>query len=241
MQCFRPVDVAGFLFALDRVTFAASNDESRFNLNGVLIENEYHWSKLTATDGHRLAQARCPALWKDKSKMIVPKLGVLTAMSLFRKAKELKTSVDDKNLCLQSEDVRLMIRLIDGDYPDYRKVIPAPEPAAFVVERQAWLNALTALEPFTGERNKGVQFMIDGDMSITAENPDLGHQTVKVPLKSNGHKRAPLINLCYMEDILRATTADVIHVQCAEDNGMPLVFRPDGRNDYFSLVMPMRK
>ena len=236
----RPVEAQKFLDALGRVLFAASNDQSRFNLNGVLFENAHNWTTLVATDGHRLASALTPAMWSTDTKFIVPKDALIVAMGLFAKGKDMRFSVDDKMVTWETDAVQLRSRLIDGDYPDYRKIIPTPRETTFTANREAWRSAIVSLEPFLGERNKGVDITVSGDMQIVAVNPDLGTQKVKVPLLQNGHECGFLINACYAKDALSMITEDVVTVEWAEE-GAPIVLRPAGRKDYFTLIMPMRR
>jgi DNA polymerase III subunit beta len=230
---------------IERTIFSVSSDETRYSLNGVFIEEgESGRVRMVATDGHRLA-------FEEKG---IGSLGLRKGVILPRKGlSELKKLLDDgddgtvslgfkENMGLAARDeVELFMRLIDGDFPDYTKVIPKGNPNIAKVDHHELLQALRRVSTLSSERYKGVKLeFTEGQVLISTNNPDLGEAVEEIEADYNGKKLAVGFNARYMIDMLAVLGGDgEIDIEL-KDELSPSVIRKRGVEGYLYVLMPMR-
>jgi DNA polymerase-3 subunit beta len=148
---------------------------------------------------------------------------------------------EEKNMFVRTDRFMMTVRLIEGDYPDYRKVIPEAGEKMIKANRQKVLQALKRVAILTSDRNKGVNVQVNpGKMEFTATHPDLGTAKDVVEVEYQGDEFAMIINVGYLIESLNVVDTDTISFEFHRE-GAPLVIRPEPLKGYFNLVMPMRK
>ncbi len=131
------------VYMIDKTLFASSNDDARFNLNGVLFEQNDDKTRLVATDGHRLALMDADVSLPVESKILIPKKSLVELKRLLENVKEdVLVGFEPKNMVVKTDKFLMTLRLIDGDYPDYRKVLPAEGEKIVKTNRIKLLQAL---------------------------------------------------------------------------------------------------
>lgn len=230
------------LSMIDRTVFASSSDDSRFNLNGVLFEKEENRTKMVATDGHRLALTSGELDLPLEAKVLVPKKGLQELKRLLDGIKgEVLVGFEQKNLVLRTQRLVMTIRLIDGEYPDYRKVIPESSEKIIRVNRLALLQGLRKAAILTSERNKGINVDVSKDqIEVSATHPDLGMAKDVVDAEYEGDPISFIVNVGYLIEALGVIDTDMLTMEYLKE-GAPVILRPYPAKDYFNLVMPMRK
>jgi DNA polymerase-3 subunit beta len=230
------------LYMIDKTLFASSSDDSRFNLNGVLFEQEAENTRLVATDGHRLALITEDVKISLKTSVLVPKKGLLELRRLLENLKgDVSVGFEEKNMFVKTDRFMMTVRLIEGDYPDYGKVIPERGDKVIKAHRQNVLQALRRVAILTSDRNKGVNVEVSpGKMEFTATHPDLGTARDVVEVDYQGEEFALIINVGYLIESLNVVDTDTVSFEFHRE-GAPLVIRPEPVKGYFNLVMPMRK
>lgn len=233
------VDGAQFARAIESVGFAASRDASRFNLNAVQIVPTDAGSRLTATDGHRLARCTSPVKLFEEH-ILVPMSGIAQLARALERQGEVRIGSLNRTLLLATETMAMSVRLIDGDYPNADRVIPSGEPRAITtVSRSDILAALERVTVFTSDKNKGITMNVGRDSAeLLAVHPDLGSANDSVQVESTGEWQA-IVNSVYLHDALDAFREDTVQIEWHGD-GSPMVLRAPGNESYFNLVMPMR-
>ncbi len=154
---------------------------------------------------------------------------------------EISVGFEQKNLFVRTDRFMITVRLIDGDYPDYRKVIPPASEMIVRANRTDLVRAVKRVAVLTSERNKGVNVqVVSGHMEITTVHPDLGTAKDVVDIEYEGEEFTAIVNAAYLIEALGAIDLESI---CLEfhGEGAPIIIRPDPANQYFNLVMPMRK
>lgn len=228
---------------IDKTVFASSNDEARFNLNGVLFEQDDDNIKLVATDGHRLA------LIKEPVTMTIPSKKVVVAKKSLQELKrmleglkeEISLGFEPKNMFVKSDRFMMTVRLTEGDYPDYRKVIPEPGDKLLRADRAKLLQTLKRVGILTSDRNRGVNVEVKtGEMEIMAVHPDLGTARDVVEVDYEGDSFSMIVNVAYLMDSLTAVDGDTVRFEF-HNEGEPIIVTPEPKSAYFNLVMPMRK
>jgi DNA polymerase-3 subunit beta len=230
---------------IERTIFAVSTDETRYSLNGVFIEQTAGGTvRMVSTDGHRLAfeEQALGALGLNKG-VILPRKGLGELRKLLENADEGVVSIGFKeNMALISKDkVDLFMRLIDGDFPDYTKVIPKGNPNLAKIDHADLLQALRRVSLLSSERYKGVKLEFSQDsISISANNPDLGEAVEEIDADYKGAPISIGFNARYILDVLGVLGNDAEVSIELKDELSPSVIRRPGSPGYLYVLMPMR-
>lgn len=232
---------ADFKKALSRVVFAASADDARPVLNGVYFHSAAGQAVVVATDSYRLAEDK---LGKS-AKAINFLLPFTAAQDLLRiigdTEKEVVATHDDQQVLFQVGDVQLVARLIEGNYPDYRKLIPAKFSTVAKLARADLLNIAKVSALFARESAGSITIKADKDagaVSINAIASQLGENTAKADAKVAGGGEVTL-NSRYLIEALNAFSAEQIEF-CFNGKLEPCVLRAASEPNYTHLIMPLR-
>lgn len=231
------------VFMVDKTLFASSNDDSRFNLNAVLFEQVDEKIKLVATDGHRLAMIdEDLGMSLPMKKVVVPKRSLLEMKRMLENVKEeISLGFDLKNMIVSTERFIMTVRLTEGEYPDYQKVIPPASEKKMIAERGPFQQTLRRVAILTSDRNRGVTLELrPGQMEITAVHMDLGTAKDILDVEYEGEEFSLLVNVTYLMDSLSAVDSEKVMFEFHEE-GEPIIVTPEPPKNYFNLVMPMRK
>lgn len=230
---------------IERTIFSVSTDETRYSLNGVFIEQSEGGNvRMVATDGHRLAyeEKNIGSLGLAKG-VILPRKGLSELKKLLESSEDGVVSLGFKeNMGLVSRDkVELFMRLIDGDFPDYTKVIPKGNPNIVKLDHEELLRALRRVSILSSERYKGIKMeFASGKVSISANNPDLGEAVEEIDADYQGKTITVGFNARYLLDVLSVLGGDGEIEFELKDELSPSVIRKSGVEGYLYVLMPMR-
>jgi DNA polymerase-3 subunit beta len=196
---FITVDPDTILDLVEKTAFAASSDETRYNLNGVYFEPVAGSMRLVATDGHRLAMADAAIEgdFKLKKGVILPRKGINELRKLLSEALEGaeekpkgELGFADNSAVFRRKGVLLVMRLIEGSFPDYRQVIPKAGEKVASVGRERLLQTLRRVSLLSSEKSNAVKLELGkGNLRIAAQNPDLGEAREDLPVEYDGDRR----------------------------------------------------
>ncbi len=226
----------------DKVCFAMSTDETRYYLNGVLIEKSDNGSVFVATDGHRLSFCEAESQWQGigPSKIIVPRKGVNEWRRLLAHEKSFEISASEKHLFIRTEKQTLFIRLIDGSFPDYRRVIPSGNDVVIDVNRSDLLGALKRVSLVANDRSRGVLLKFSQNaLQVSSSNPELGDAREDLAVLYKGSDLAIGFNARYMIDVLNVVEDDVVTLSFKNELSPTLVTCASNPR-FRSVIMPMR-
>jgi DNA polymerase-3 subunit beta len=247
------VDVvpAELLEQIDRTSFAASTDETRYNLNGVFFEPQGPVLRMVATDGHRLALSEKPLAgdYALKRGVILPRKGLHELKKLLGEASEAGTEKPEAQLGFAENSaiyrrpgVVLAMRLIEGLFPDYKQVIPKQGEKILKVGRQRLLETLRRVSLLASDKSHAVKLELSpGLLRVLSQNPDLGDAKEEVPVEYGGEPLKIGFNARYITDVAAVLKSDDVQLELADDLS-PGVLRGAGPEDagYTAVVMPMR-
>ncbi len=246
---FVQVDAASMLGLIERTSFAVSSDETRYNLNGVFFETQEGKLKLVATDGHRLslAEADSPGDFKLKKGVILPKKGLFELKKLLSEAVEggqEKPSAElgfvESSAIVRRAGVTLVMRLIEGMFPDYRQVIPKGGEKVLTLGRVRLLETLRRVSLIASDKSHAVKLELGkGNLRVISQNPDLGEAKEDVTVEYQGEPLKIGFNARYLIDVLQVLGCDDVAFELADDLS-PGVLRPAGEEGYTAVIMPMR-
>ncbi|MFL5294542.1 MAG: DNA polymerase III subunit beta [Myxococcales bacterium] len=245
-----PVDPGQLLEMIEKTQFAISADETRHNLNGVYFETAQGNIRMVATDGHRLAliERPAPGNFNLKKGVIVPRKGLLELKRLLEEDHEgpCELGFTETSGVFQRGDVQMVMRLIDGIFPDYMQVIPKEADRTLTVDRPRLLDTLRRMSILSSDRTtNAVKFELGKDtLKVTSQNPDLGDAKEEIPVTYAGTALQIGFNARYLMDVLTVVDSAQMDVELCDELS-PGVLKPTGQvagvaSRYTAVIMPMR-
>lgn len=227
-----------------QVVFAAGTDENRPVFTGVLFEINGGYAQAVATDTHRLAWRRFPL---DNSEdfdisFIVPGKTLNELSKIIGEAdKAVKVTVAKTQVLFVTEDTCLISRLIDGQFPNYKNVIPREHIAKVRLKTRDLADATERASLLTKEGSPVVKLNLDGNSLVVSVNTEAGRVREELPVYLEGEPVQVAFNARYLSDVLKVVGSDEITIEFTGPLS-PGIIRPagDGDKDYFSLVLPVR-
>lgn len=242
------IQASALIKGLESVIFAASDSDSRFNLNAVCVFPEANNIKLVATDGHRLSlfSVGCELhLEEPANSFMLPKSSAIHLVKWASRIKDeqIELQIHPKAFTLETAEFYVSMRLLDGEYPDYTKVIPSAV-SCFSVAKAELVNTVKRVGLMTSDRNRGLQFSYDGKgvVNIVCRNPELGEASDLIVVDSGNIEPFEIIlNRDYVLDSLQALNTQTVFVFVDSNPGKPVVFKAARDDENFNIIMPMRK
>jgi DNA polymerase-3 subunit beta len=232
---------------IERTMYAASLDETRYNLNGVFVERLADTGKLrmVATDGHRLAYVD-RALGADLEGLdggvIIPRKGLAELKKLVDEedADEVELGFEGNSGLVRKRGVTLVMRLIEGEFPNYRQVIPKQQTRQIVLPSETLAHALRRVVLLSSERSRAVKFELSaGLLKLSSNNPDLGEAHEELDVDYDGEDLEIAFNARYLTDCLGVIGAKEVRLGF-QDTLSPAQLVPTDDEDTLAVVMPMR-
>jgi DNA polymerase-3 subunit beta len=230
---------------LKKTAFAISTDESRYVLNGIFFSLKDHKLTMVATDGRRLALADEEGDISEKSQgeFIVPAKAVneLTRLLQAKGDVEIKYADNQAAFTLKDEkgsSILIITKLIEGNYPNYRQVIPAETKERIPLAREEFLHALRRAEIMTSDKANSVKMTFTkNNLAITANSPEIGEARESIAVNYKGKDLAVAFNPRYLIEPLTALAQDEVFFELTDELS-PGVLKING--PFLYVVMPMR-
>ena len=234
---------------IEKTAYAICHDETKYNLNGVLVkaleENGRGILRMVATDGHRLSIAEKELLGtisKELAKGIIfPKKGIFELKKMAEEEDgDILLGFMDNNAIIKKGNTIVVMRLVDGEFPDYTKVVPANNTRIVRVNMETLLHSLRRMAILSSEKFKGIKFDIKpGLMEISSSNPELGEAREELEIDYTGEPLTSRFNARYMIDVLSVLEDAGVEL-LFKDELSPAIMRPADAEGFLSVVMPMR-
>ncbi len=230
-----------FKKALQQVVFAASNDETRPVLTGLLLQTTGGKLYMAATDSYRLAEKNLGAN-KQEIQLLVPASAMHDLLRVLGDADdEIKVTHDNQQVLFQVGDIELVTRLLDGKYPDYRKLIPEKFSTQATLKRTDLVNVTKVSSLFARESAGSVTIAAsaeDQQISIRSVASQLGENTATATAKVSGSGTITL-NSRYLLDALGAMSGEEI-VFGFNGKLEPTLLSDPAAPDYQHIIMPLK-
>ena len=228
---------------IKQTIFAVSDDEARYFLQGIYFEKNGENLNLVATDGRRLSFASkniLNGIIDFPSAIVHPK--ILTA--ILKHAPEegnLMVAIVDKMIFFKFGNYSFGSPLIEGQFPNYQRVIPQQQSYNFQVQKDDLSSALKRVALMVDKKAGRIYFNISsGVLKITSSQSDMGSADEEIPCQYDGEDFVIAVNYKYVDEPLRSITADRITFEFTEDM-KAVTMRPEPASDYFHIIMPMQK
>lgn len=235
------VPAPSFAEALRQVVPAASNDDARPILTGVLLTAESDGLRLVATDSYRLAVRDLTGIsvLKEGQSVLVPKRALEELGKVLGDTEEITLRLGERDASFEAGNVIVTTRLIDGEYPNYRNLIPASQPNTLTVSREALLESLRRVRIMAKDATP-VRLTMGGDgLEVAAVTQDVGEAHEAVPAGFEGEELTVAFNPEYLISGIEVSTGAEIRLQTV-DALKPALIRSEGTEDFLYLLMPVR-
>lgn len=231
-----------FRSGIDGVSFAVSDDSSRPQLTGVLFTYDGNTLTLVATDTHRLAVHRIHRSGiGSEINVIVPEKALRSIRSLpLGEDENLVVSFDNARLIVDIGSAKVVSQLLDGQYPNWERVVPQEFTRVWTVDRQELYTNVKRAMILAKDTANRIRFSGTGDkVVISARSDDKGEAKEEVPVVGKNGDVEIAFNGRYVMDALQAMNSDGVRAEMTESS-RPAVLRPtEGGDDHFCVVMPM--
>jgi DNA polymerase-3 subunit beta len=232
---------------IERTMYAASLDETRYNLNGVYFETllETQKVRMVATDGHRLALvdrgigSEVEGLASD---VIIPRKGLAELKRLVDEedADQVEIGFEGNSGLARKNSVTLVMRLIEGKFPDYQQVIPSNTEHHLTLPSEPLIRAVRRVALLSIERSHAVKLeLTSGVLRLSSSNPDLGQAQEELDVDYTGDDLTIGFNAKYLQESLVAFGAKEVQLSL-HDASSPVMVQPTDDADSLAVVMPMR-
>ncbi len=230
---------------LKKTSFAISTDESRYVLNGIFIILKEHKMTMVATDGRRLAMAdeEVDIAEASQGEFIVPTKAVNELSRLLQDKGEIEIKFTENQVAFTLKDekgfsILIISKLVEGNYPNYRQVIPAETKERISLVREEFLQAVKRAELMTSDKSNSVKLhFTKNNLAITANSPEVGEARETLAINYKGKDIAIAFNPAYVIEPLNALNTDEVFIELIDELS-PGVLKING--PFLYVVMPMR-
>jgi DNA polymerase-3 subunit beta len=237
---------------IEKTAFAASNEESRYHLNGVLISQnrkaEKEVLRMVATDGHRLSliDRESQTIRGIEKGVIIPKKGVLEIKKIMGDRDgedEVKVYFDQTHGFFKMGKSLMVIRLIDGDFPEYEQVIPKGNDKRIIMNKEKIYASLRRVSTMASERVEGIKLSLKKDfIEFSSYHQDFGDAKEEVEVSYEGPSIEIGFNARYLMEALSVMEMEGVVMEL-KDEGSPGIIKPQlitEPSNQFCIIMPMR-
>ncbi|MDH5298049.1 MAG: DNA polymerase III subunit beta [Desulfobulbaceae bacterium] len=238
---------------IDKTIFSvAPEGESQYNLAGILVEKvvkedgQKNYMRMVSTDGHRLSMME-----KENDQEIgnlnigrttlIPRKGIQEMRKFMEGHANIALCFEEKQAVIKSEQAIMIIRLMNGDFPDYRNILKSNVDQRFVeIERLPLLNSMRRMNLFTEDRYNAVKFHIEPNrLILSSQNMDIGNAKDELPIVYSGESLDLGFNGKYFVDVLQVLSCQTIKAFISSPE-TPCLIKADEDPGFVSLIMPMK-
>jgi DNA polymerase-3 subunit beta len=241
MLDFFTMPIRDFKDMIEQTSFAVSTDPSRFHMNGVYFEKVNDKIIMVATDGRRLA-----LIEKDASDIpdfpgaIIPIKILIMIIKYAGDEGQISISITDKFFFVEFGSYKFFSVLFEGQFPNYRKVIPENQSFSFIVKQTDILQAMRRVHPLVEKQSERLYFKISqGSLSVYVKDSDIGSGEEEIEAEYEGDEMHFALRYSNLEEPLKALTTDTLKVQFTNINNA-FTMKSEPEENYCHVMMPMQ-
>ena len=239
------IDLKPLIIGIKEAGFAAASYESNNNLlSGVVCDINKNVLEIASTDGNRLSRARKIITNKDDKsiKLIVPAkvLQEFLKISYFIDEDTVKLYTKNNKIMIKSENVIMISNIMNGQYPQYNRLIPQTFPKEAKVNVSKIISALERVSTMVNEKTSIVKFnFVDNRLYLMADTPESGNSQDEIDISYSGEEILIAFNYRYLLECFKNIDAEDMII-CMNTNLSATVIKPDNDEDFIYLVMPVQ-
>ncbi|WP_104398625.1 DNA polymerase III subunit beta [Vibrio penaeicida] len=227
---------------IEKTQFSMANQDVRYYLNGMLFEIEGTTLRSVATDGHRMAVSQTQlAAELTNQQIILPRKGVQELVKLLDAPEaEVTLQIGNSNLRAAVNNFTFTSKLVDGRFPDYRRVMPQSSNKTLEAPCDELKHAFSRAAILSNEKFRGVRVnFIGNEMRITANNPEQEEAEEVLDVSFDGDDLEIGFNVSYVLDVLNTLRCDKVRISMSDANASALIENADDDSAMY-VVMPIR-
>ncbi len=227
---------------ITQTNFAVSDDETRYFMNGVYFEKNNSSLIMVATDGRRLSyiNKEIEGNVSDFPAVIIPPKILNLIRKLASGEGDLAIAVTEKSLFVKFDTIRLSSNLIEGQFPNYSRVIPDEQQNSLTVDKKAFYEALKRVSLLVEQKSRRIYLsLVDNVMTLSSEESEIGIAKEEISCEYQGEDANIALNYLYLEDPLKVIDTDEVIIEFTEVN-KAITIHALPKKDYFHIVMPMQ-
>lgn len=237
------IELKPFTKAIRQAGFAAAGYESNNLLSGVVCDISENIIEMASTDGNRLARVREKIENKGKkSQLIIPSktLQEFIKMSDFIEEDFVKIFTDKTKMIIKSENIMIISRLMEGQYPKYNQLIPQDSPKVAIVNISKLISSLERVAIMVNERTNFIKFEFNNNkLILTADTPEIGASEDEIDIEYNAEELKIAFNYRYVLESLK--NMETTEVKIGLNSSLSAtVLKPNNEEDYVCLIMPVQ-
>jgi len=229
---------------LDETSFAMASQDVRYYLNGLLLEREENILRAVATDGHRLAlgSLTTSTTVNEKNSVIVPRKAILELSRLLNDTDDLVTiAFSNQQIKIELPDLHFTSKLIDGQFPNYERVLPLGGDKEVIADREQLQQALSRAAILSSDKHRSVRINLEpGLFKATVINQEQESAEEEISVEYQGPSLEIAFNNAYLLDLLNAMPDDKVKMVFSDDNSSALITPTNEQLERQYVVMPMR-
>ena len=232
-----------FVSAFDYVSSSTSLDESRPVLTGVMCKIADSTLTIAATDSYRLSQYKLSGIKSDSLEVIVPIRTINEVLRIIKSEdiSELEIGLTDTEIIFSNKNITLTSQLIDGNYPDYSKIIPTDSTTVISVDKNDLLSNLKIASLFSRENANTICIKTSKDIiSIISEGSQVGLNTSDIPAEIEGDSTQININARYLIDAINSIKGNKVVISLKDKLDPCVVSSSAKNNGNFHIIMPLK-
>ncbi|MBP7480353.1 MAG: DNA polymerase III subunit beta [Spirochaetaceae bacterium] len=239
---FFDLPVRTFKEMITQTVFSVSDDETRYFMNGVFMEKKESDLIFVATDGRRLAYIKKDlgiSIPDFKGVIIPPKI---LSIILKRASDEgpISIGVSDKTVFFRFNNYDFSSVLIEGQFPNYSRVIPETQTSYFEVEKRDLVEALKRVALLVEQKSRRVYLSVSpGTLTISSQETEIGTAREEIPCQYDGPDITIAVNYLYIEEPIKVIDSERIRVEFTEQM-KAITLKAEPETDFFHIIMPMQ-
>lgn len=237
---------------IETTSFSISNDETRYNLNGIYLQLKQDMLHSASTDGHRLSAASIATTDSNHQEMgvIIPKKTIIELGKLIRDSKNIKSDIilhfSTTKIKFKCNNMVLISKLIDGTFPEYSALIPKDNENKLVISTKLLADAIDRIATITVEKFRAIKFFIEQDhltINATGEAKGMGSEILYYnedkKIGYSGENLSIGFNPKYWSDVLSVIGEEYIEISL-KNLSAPVLVTGASNKDYYFVIMPVK-
>lgn len=229
-----------------KTVYSITQEDNRYIYNGLAFQADGNRLSVIGTDGRRLAaitrELEKPVdLASDQNgDVVVHSKAIRELMRLLDSGETVYMGVEQRDIFFKIGDAELSSRIVEGKFPDYKRVIPDSLSITFDLPRESLIDALQQVKVMTEQPSNQIRFILEGGhLHMQANTPQVGEAEIQLPISYSGDVLEIGFNATYLLDILRSLSCDTVTLGF-NDSTKPIVVHDIEDPDFLALVMPMK-
>jgi len=230
---------------IKKTVYATSDDKTRDTLRGILVERKKGGIRMVATDGHRLSMSDME-FRDDEGKIIqksviIPKKGAREIKRLIeeQEGKKVGVGLGERSIVIKAKDEMMVVRLIEGEFPNYKKVIPIDNKNRMTIKKESLMESIRRVLLVAEEETRTIKFAVEKEwLTMTSRREGTGDVKESLRVDYQGENMDIGLNGRYIIDAIDVIDGEEVTME-VKDEKTPVLIKEKNKEDTIVVIMPM--